>query len=312
MPLLTQWHGLKRDDKGASVALGNFDGVHLGHQRVIAIASETARRLHAPLGIITFEPHPRQFFAPQSQAFRLMNAEAKANQLTRLGVERIYQLPFDQALVDLAPEAFVKDVLIEGLGVAHVVVGADFRFGKGRAGTANDLEAFGHTYGFGVTIADLIEAEGSEVSSTSIRAALTAGNPREAAKLLGHWHRIEGEVLGGDRRGRELGYPTANMSIGGLHPPCFGIYAVKVQVLTGPHRGDYEGVSSIGVRPMFGVNTPNLETFIFDFSGDLYGEHLSIALVEYLRPEAKFDGLDALIRQMDADSLKAREILAAV
>ena len=156
------------------------------------------------------------------------------------------------------------------------MVGADFRYGKGRAGTAETLVAAGKSHGFGVTVADLVGQAGTEISSTAIRAALSDGRPRDAAAMLGHWHRIDGEVFGGDRRGRELGYPTANMSIQGLHPPKFGIYAVRVDVLTGPHRGSYGGAASVGVRPMFGENAPNLETFLFDFNGDLYGEHLSV------------------------------------
>jgi riboflavin kinase/FMN adenylyltransferase len=166
--------------------------------------------------------------------------------------------------------------------------------------------------GFGVTIAPLLENTAGQVSSTSIRQALGAGHPREAALQLGHWHHIEGPVIGGEQRGRELGYPTANMSIDGLHPPKFGVYAVLVEVQDGPHAGSYHGAASLGVRPMFGVNTANLETFIFDFSGDLYGATLSVALVDFLRPELKFDGLEPLITQMAADCASARSILAAI
>ncbi len=308
----SSWTGLPPEARGASVALGNFDGVHRGHQAVIALAQANAQKIGAPPGVVTFEPHPRQFFAPDAAPFRLMNAEARANRLEKLGVERLYALPFDERLASMSPEEFARTVLSEGLGVSHVVVGADFCFGKGRKGSASDLVAFGRQMGFGVTVADLVSEQGAEVSSTAIRVALSEGRPRDAARMLGHWHRIEGEVIPGDRRGRELGYPTANMSIAGLHPPRFGIYAVKVDVLTGPHRGSYQGASSIGVRPMFGDNVPNLETFLFDFRGDLYGAHLSVALVEFLRPEATFQSLEALISQMDADCLQARGILAAL
>lgn len=299
-----QW--LDPKARGASVAMGNFDGVHRGHQSVIDLA-----RSDAPLGIITFEPHPRQFFAPGGPAFRLMNAEARANRLARLGVEHLYQLPFDAALAGLTPEAFVTKVLHEGLGISHVVVGADFCFGKGRAGTAQDLATLCDAKGIRTTIAPLVADKGTEISSTNIRRALTDGRPRDAAAMLGHWHRIEGAVLHGEKRGRELGYPTANMSVDGLHLPKLGVYAVLVDILTGPQQGSHHGVASLGVRPMFGENRPNLETFLFDFKGDLYGQHLSIALVDYLRPEMKFDDLDALIAQMDADSAQARAILAA-
>jgi riboflavin kinase / FMN adenylyltransferase len=265
-----------------------------------------------PLGILTFEPHPRQFFAPDAPAFRLMNAEARANRLAKLGVEHLFQLSFNRALAALTPEEFARDVLAEGLGIAHVVVGADFCFGKGRKGTAQDLRALGDRFGFATTIAPLVAIAGREVSSTAIRQALTDGRPRDAAAMLGHLHRIEGEVIHGEKRGRELGYPTANMALSGLHLPRFGVYAVKVDVLTGPHSGAYMGAASLGVRPMFAGEVPNLETFLLDFKGDLYGHHLSVALVEYLRPELKFDGLPALVAQMDADCRRAREILSAL
>jgi riboflavin kinase/FMN adenylyltransferase len=297
-------------DKGASVAIGNFDGVHLGHQAVIDIARQQAKALDAPLGILTFEPHPREYFAPASTPFRLMNADAKANRLEKLGVEKLYELSFNVALSALTHSAFAKEVIADGLGLKHVVIGSDFCYGKDREGTATTLQQQGQALGFGVTIADLLSVDVGRVSSTSIRQALTDGDPRAAAKMLGHLHRIEGAVIRGDQRGRVLGYPTANMSIEGLHPPCFGVYAVQVDVLTGPHQGNYGGAASIGVRPMFGENKPNIETFLFDFAGDLYGETLSVALVEYLRPELKFDGVDALIDQMALDVQHARDILA--
>ena len=312
MRVLTRWTGLDGAERGASVAMGNFDGVHRGHQAVIDLARDRAHRIGAPLGIVTFEPHPRQFFAPETPPFRLMNAEARAHRLQKLGVERLYQIGFDADLAAMTPRAFAQDVLARGLGVAHVVIGADFCFGKGRAGSAPDLAAFGADLGFGVTVADLIADAGAEISSTAIRAALTGGRPRDAARMLGHWHRIEGPVLHGEKRGRDLGYPTANMDISGLHPPRFGVYEVKVDVLTGPYVGTYDGAASLGVRPMFGANTPNLETFLFDFAGDLYGADLSVALVDFLRPELTFTGLPDLIAQMEDDCTRAREILAAV
>ncbi|MFM2389236.1 MAG: hypothetical protein RLZZ437_791 [Pseudomonadota bacterium] len=306
MKIYQHWQGLGADGRGASVALGNFDGVHLGHQSVIDLA-----RGAAPLGIVTFEPHPREYFRPGTP-FRLMNAEARANQLAALGVQHLYELPFDATLAGQSPQAFVSEVLAQGLGISHVVVGADFCFGKGRAGTAHDLQTLGNTEGFRTTIAPLMHADGVEISSTAIRTALSEGRPRDAAAMLGHWHRIEGPVIHGEKRGRELGYPTANMGVAGLHLPRLGVYAVLADVLTGPQKGRYMGAASLGVRPMFGVNTPNLETYLLDFKGDLYDQHLSIAFVEYLRPELKFDGLPALITQMAADTDRARSILAAL
>lgn len=298
------------ENRGASVAIGNFDGVHLGHQAVIRQAREAAQG--APLGVLTFEPHPREYFAPQSPPFRLMSAKARASRLEKLGVERLYELNFNKALAALTPRDFAQKVIHDGLGLSHVVVGADFCFGKDRAGKVSDLQRFGEEMGFGVSISELLEFDGLQVSSTAIRTALTEGRPRDAASQLGHWHRIEGPVIGGEQRGRELGYPTANMSIDGLHPPKLGVYAVLVEVTNGEHKGRYLGAASLGVRPMFGENRPNLETFLFDFSGDLYGATLSVGLVDYLRPEQKFDGLDALITQMDADCAQARAILSAL
>jgi riboflavin kinase/FMN adenylyltransferase len=273
---------------------------------------DLARRPGAALGVVTFEPHPRAFFAPDAPPFRLMNAEARAHRLEKLGVELLAELPIDARLSSLTAEAFARDVLAGGLGLSHVVVGADFCFGKGRTGTAEMLRDFGARFGFEVTVAELLSGDAGAVSSTAIRAALSEGRPRDAADMLGHWHRIEGPVLHGEKRGRELGYPTANMELAGLHAPRLGVYAVLVDVLEGPHKGTYHGVANLGIRPMFERETPNLETFLFDFKGDLYGQHLSVGLVEWLRGEAKFDGLDALITQMDADSARARTILGAL
>jgi len=312
MRIIRDYKYVNEADRGASVAIGNFDGVHVGHQAVIELARKAGDDIGAPLGIMTFEPHPRQYFAPDAPAFRLMSREAKAHRLEKLGVERLYELNFNAALSSLTPEEFARKVIVDGLGLKHVIVGADFCFGKGRKGTTDDLKRFGQEMGFGVTIAELLSGETGEVSSTAIRQALTDGKPREAAAMLGHWHRIEGKVIGGDQRGRELGFPTANMSIDGLHQPKLGVYAVLVDVLEGPHKGSYQGAASLGIRPMFNGEKPNLETYIFDFKGDIYGTRISVGLVDYLRPEMTFDGLDALIEQMDKDCDKSREILAAL
>ena len=302
------WTGLPASARGATVAMGNFDGIHRGHRAVLDAAR--AARPDAPLGVVTFEPHPRQVFAPDSPPFRLMDATARANRLARLGVSQLFELPFGPVLAGLTPEAFARDVLAHGLDVVHVSIGADFRFGHKRAGDAAVLADLGRQLGFGVTAVPLSGLAGDEpASSTAIREALAEGRPRDAERMLGHWHRIEGPVLHGEKRGRELGYPTANMSVADRLLPKLGVYAVLVEVLGGPHRGSYRGVASLGVRPMFGDNAPNLETYIFDFSGDLYGAELSVALVEYLRPEQKFGSLDALIAQMREDEARARKVL---
>ncbi|WP_179380204.1 bifunctional riboflavin kinase/FAD synthetase [Jannaschia marina] len=304
MRIFRDHRDIPADARGASAAIGNFDGVHLGHRSVL----DLARRDGVPLGVVTFEPHPREVFAPEAPPFRLMSAEARANRLAKLGVDVMFELPFP-AIAPLSAEAFMAEVLAGGLGLAHVVTGADFRFGKGRAGDVAALAEGGARLGFEVTTAALL-GDATPVSSTAIRNALSDGRPGDAAEMLGHWHRIEGPVLHGEKRGRTLGYPTANMSVAGLHLPKLGVYAVLVDVLEGPHAGSYHGVASLGVRPMFGENTPNIETFLFDFEGDLYDAHLSVALVAYLRPELSFEGLDALVAQMDDDSARARAALA--
>ena len=298
MRIIRDYQFVKSSDKGASVAVGNFDGVHIGHQHVIEIARQWGCKNKSPLGVLTFEPHPRAYFFPEGP--------------NKLNVEKLYELNFNKTLSSLTPFEFADQVITKGLGLRHLVVGEDFCFGKGRAGTVKDLISLGSSMGFEVTIAELMETEIGQVSSTSIRNALAEGRPKDAAKQLGHWHRIEGVVIGGEQRGRELGYPTANMSLDGLHLPNLGVYAVLVDVLNGEHVGSYNGVASLGVRPMFGENTPNLETFVFDFSGDLYGATLSVALIEFMRPEIKFDSLENLVAKMDQDSLKAREILKSL
>ena len=309
MQIIRDAHFITETDRGAVAAIGNFDGVHLGHQSVLEITRDIAAKTGAPLGVMTFEPHPRQYFNADAPPFRLMNATARANRLEKLHVEKLYELPFNSALSALSAQEFASLIITEQLGLKHVVVGQDFCFGKGRDGTAQDLKRFGAEMGFGATIAPMLDLGAGEVSSTAIRQALAEGRPADATRMLGHHHRIDGPVIRGEQRGRDLGYPTANMSITGLHPPKYGVYAVEVDVLSGPHAGHYHGATSIGVRPMFGENQANCETYIFDFAGDLYGTDISVALVDYLRGEEKFDSLDALITQMDADCARARKIL---
>lgn len=312
MKIIRDAEYLDARDKGAVAAIGNFDGVHRGHQHAIDAVCAKAAASNLPSGIVTFEPHPRRFFSPDAPPFRLMNAAARAHRLAQCGIERLYELPFDAALAGLSPEAFAHQIIVKGLGLHHVMVGADFCFGKGRKGTAEDLAAYGAAFGFGVSIIPLLHKDKDVVSSTRIRAALSAGQPELAAEFLGHWHRVEAVVEHGEKRGRQLGYPTANLSLGELHRPRFGIYAVLVDVRDGPHQGRYHGVASLGERPTFGQYQPNLEVHLFDFRGDLYGSTLSVALIAYQRGEVKFESIAALIAQMDADSAKARQILSAL
>ncbi len=309
MRIIRDYQYVAPENRGAAAAIGNFDGVHLGHQSVIDLARKAGAASGSPLGVVTFEPHPRSYFAPKAPDFRLMNAKARAHRLEKIGVQRLYELNFNAALSSLNARAFCADVIVGGLGLTHVVVGADFVFGKGRQGNTEILQEMGAELGFGVTIAPLVADAKGEFSSTSIRVALSEGRTADAARMLGHWHRIDGRVVGGDQRGRDLGYPTANLDIDGLHPPKFGVYAVLVEVFEGPLKGLYKGAASIGMRPTFGGTKPNLEVFIFDFSGDLYGTEISVGLVKYQRPELKFDSLEELIKQIDDDCVIARKIL---
>ncbi len=299
--------------KGAVVALGNFDGVHLGHQALIGEARRLAEERNAPLGVVAFEPHPQEFFRPGGESFRLTPFRTKARLIAEQGADVMYALAFDAGMAKKSAQEFVIDVLVEGLGVGHVVVGADFQFGKGRAGNTAVLAYMGEMEGFGVTLFEPVAAQGhAKISSTDIRKALKSGKPEEAATLLGHWWTIESHVIPGDKRGRTIGFPTINMKLEGCLEPAYGIYAVRASVLENEETvARYDGVASYGVRPMFEVSQPLLETYLFDFSGDLYGRHLAVELIEYLRPEAKFDGLDALKAQIGRDCDDARAALAA-
>lgn len=297
-----------------SIAIGNFDGVHRGHQTVIDAARAGALADGHALGVMTFEPHPRQVFRPDDPPFRLTPEAVKARKLERLGVDTLVVLPFNAELSNLSPEAFAHDILAKGVHAKRVSVGRDFRFGKERAGDVAALERFGAAYGFAVTVVDKIGDDGADddapFSSSAARAALREGRPADAAAILGDWQRIDGVVERGDQRGRDLGFPTANLPMTDILHPAYGVYAVRVDVVDGPHRGVYDGVASLGVRPTFNKTVANFETFIFDFAGDLYGAHLSVALIAFLRPEWKFDSLDALIAQMDQDVLDAKDALA--
>lgn len=305
MKIVSDYRDLSEDLRGASVAIGNFDGVHRGHQALIA----DAQKLGSPVGVVSFEPHPRRLFQPDAPPFRLTTPAEKARRVERYGVDVLYQLPFNKDMAGQEAEAFVQDVLVQGLGIRHLAVGADFRFGKARKGDAVMLRQMGLELGFGVTIHDLIGDETGEFASTAIRAMVQEGRCAEAAQQLGCWHSVSGPVVKGDQRGRDLGYPTANLAYGEQLIPKYGIYATWVEVLEGDHKGIYPGVASLGERPTFGINAPNFEVHLFDFSGDLYGTPIAVSLVQWQRGEVAFEGVEKLIRQMDRDSAEAREIL---
>lgn len=310
MRILRHLDAVPEDCRGAVVTLGNFDGFHRGHQAVLIEAAKVADRLGAPLCVLTQEPHPRAFFRPDLPPFRLSSLRAKANYLEEFGVDILVVLHFDAALAGTLAQDFVLDTLIESLGVRHVVVGYDYRFGKGRGGGTDVLRHMAEMEGFGVTVVEPSKAGGVIHSSTAIREALKEGRPYDAASLLGHWWTIDGRVQDGDRRGRTIGFPTANLTIDDLLEPRLGVYAVRVRIEDGPHKGRHDGVANIGIRPTVGAEHVLFEIHLLDFSGDLYGRHLHAEIVEFIRPERKFDGLDALKAQIAEDAEAARRILA--
>ena len=301
-------HAAPADDalKSAVVAIGNFEGVHRGHRAVIDVALGRARALRTQAAALTFEPHPRAVFKPDEPVFRLTDETAKLRLLAAAGLDGAIVMRFDATLAALPAEDFVRRILVERFAVKGVVVGFDFHFGKGRSGSPEFLTSAGRNHGFTVDIVPPFSDGGLRISSGAVRAALAAGQAEAAAGLLGFPWFVTGEVVHGDKRGRELGFPTANLR---LDPACglkHGIYAVRVG-LDG-HRHD--GVASFGRRPMFDTGVVLLEIFLFDFEGDLYGRTLDVAFIHWIRPELAFDTVDHLIRRMDEDCGLARAALA--
>jgi len=307
MRIVRSWKGLSEADQGASVALGNFDGVHRGHQSVIALAKAAAQATGAPLGVISFNPHPRRIFQPDAPAFRLMNLDQQAEALAELGVDIFYILPFDQEMEHLSDRQFAHAVLHEGLGVRHVSVGFDISFGKGRTGSPQSMAAYGAEMGFGVSIAEPAGPVGSKYSSTSIRTALRDGRPEDAADILGRPFSIRGPVERGRQLGRTIGFPTANVALADYVSPRFGVYATRTRLSDGR---EIPGVANIGVNPTIeGEIAPRLEVWLFDFNEDIYGQVIETDLVAFLRDEAKFDGLETMTAQIHRDAAEARRIL---
>ncbi|TNE58422.1 MAG: bifunctional riboflavin kinase/FAD synthetase [Alphaproteobacteria bacterium] len=320
MKIIRQYSDIAPEDRGAVVALGNFDGVHQGHRAVIRRAAMEAKKLGVPLGVIVFEPHPREFFAPNAAPFRLSLLPVKAKLLEGEGVDILYALPFDEALAGKHAADFIQDVLIDGLGILHVVTGYDFRFGAGRSGDTTLLSYMGAEEGIGVSIVAPVSMQSinaadndDEVfSSTRIRQSLRDGRPAEAARLLGHYWSLQGTVEKGDQRGRTIGFPTANIRLDRLLKPATGVYAVQVEVIEGPLKGVYDGVANYGNRPTFDKKDTLLEVHLFNFEGDLYGQTIEVSFIDFIRPERKFDGLEALRAQIEADSVTAREIISGM
>ena len=297
--------------RGSVVAIGNFDGIHRGHQAVLERALEEAERRGVAALVLTFEPHPRKVFRPDVPLFVLTPPPVKARLIAALGFAGVVETPFTRDFAALSAEDFVTSILEQRLGISHVVTGFDFHFGKNRQGGPAFLMAAGERHGFGVTLVDAFRDEGTEIiSSSRIRDLLSRGEAAEAAGLLGYRYTVEAEVVGGAQLGRTLGFPTANMRLSAETGLKEGIYAVRFRRADGSL---HDGVASFGRRPTVGDNlAPLLETFVFDFTGDLYGEIASVSLFGYLRGEVKFEGLDALVVQMKQDETEARALLQGV
>lgn len=306
--VITGWKNLPPGDRGAALAMGAFDGVHRGHQKVIALAAAAARALGCPLGVITFDPHPRAYFRPDEPSFRLMKPDQQARALEALGVDILYVLPWDPTLANMTDRQFATEVLHEGLGARHVAVGFDNSFGKGRTGTPRTMRQYGDELGFGVSVAEEVtDTAGEKFSSTAVRDALRDGHPEEAARILGRPFAIEGEVVRGRQLGRKLGYPTANVPLDDYVTPRFGVYATRTRL---PDGRKLAGVANIGVNPTVdGVTPPRLEVWLFDFDEDIYDQVIETDLVAFLRPEARFASLDEMTEQVLKDAAEARRIL---
>jgi len=296
--------------EGGIVVIGNFDGVHRGHQMVIGQARRAAETAQLPLTVMTFEPHSREFFAPEAPPIRLTPFSVKRRLLEGLGIDLLLALPFDRAFSRMTADDFVEMIIIDRLAAKHVVVGYDFAFGHKRSGNVEKLRESAAKHGFTVTVVDPVSNGGLVYSSSRIRDCLWQGAPDQAAKLLGHWWEVAGVVVTGDKRGRQLGFPTANFDLTGYIEPAFGVYAVRLGLLEDGRTVWHDGVANLGRRPTFGKTDAVLEVHLLDFSGDLYDRECRVAFTEFLRPERKFDGLDSLKAQIAKDTAKARQCLS--
>jgi riboflavin kinase/FMN adenylyltransferase len=296
--------------RGAAIALGNFDGLHAGHRAVIESARQASKRLGVPLGVATFEPPPRRFFQPDAPPFRLMTPRRREIALAALGVEETYLLKFGASMAAMTDREFCETVLRDDIGAASVSVGFDFRFGKNRMGDAESLKRLGGELGFEVKIVAEVASNGEKVSSSRIREAIERGDVAEAGKALGGYWIVDAIVEHGEKRGRSLGFPTANMQLGEIVHPAHGIYAVWAR--EDSEAAWRQGVANFGRTPTTGLRDALLEVMMFDFDRDLYGRRVHTAFATYLRPEVKFPGVDALVEQMKKDVAEAKVVLAAL
>jgi riboflavin kinase/FMN adenylyltransferase len=308
MDIVRVWRDVPPGLKGAALAIGNFDGVHRGHQEVLGEAIKIARREGRRSGAVIFEPHPRQFFTPEKPFFRLTPLPLKLELLAALGLDQTFVIEFDRDLAALSAEAFAAEVVAAGLGASHVVVGHDFAYGKGRSGTTEELARLGGKLGFGVDVVAPVGLDGTTFSSSRIRDHLRAGEVEQAAEQLGYWWRVRGRVGEGAGRGKGLGFPTINLPLEPGQDVRHGIYAMRVH-----HAGKrYHAAGYVGARPTFGGGDPSLEAYLLDFDGDLYGEEVEVEFIAFLRPDQTFASAEQLAGKMQEDCGNARAILAKI
>jgi riboflavin kinase/FMN adenylyltransferase len=296
----------KLNIKPSAAVIGNFDGVHRGHLEVLKNAKEFSSKLNLPLSVLTFDPHPREFFSKEKTNFLLQTVLDKAESLSKNNIDYLINLKFDDLLSELSPEQFVEKVLSESLSLKHIFVGKDFKFGKDRAGDINSLKSFGLKYRIGLSSIKLKNQDGTSISSTKIRNNLKKGKIKEANELLGRPYMISGLVIEGDKRGRQIGFPTANISLGKLIRPAFGVYAVLIE---GLENKVLRGIANIGRRPTVNDRGVLLEVNIFDFNEDIYGKKIFISLIDFIRDEKKFDGIENLKKQIVIDVKLSKSIL---
>ncbi len=316
MLVVTGSAAVPEEAKGAVLAIGNFDGVHRGHQALIAKVRERAAMLAAPAGVIVFEPHPREFFQPDEPHFHLTPLPLKLKRLEALGLDLVVVLTFDKAFASLSANQFIEQVVVDRLAPRHIVIGYDFFFGKGRSGTPETMRLAGRELGFGVSVVSPVAEDGEVFASTAIRLKLAHGDICGATAALGDLWRVRGRVVGGAKRGAGMGFPTANIALEPGTVLAHGIYAVWVEIRGEGSHGSapaqrYMGAAYLGTRPTFDNGGPLLEIFLMDFDGDLYGRDIEVAFVEFIRGDRRFDTVDDLIAQMSADCEEARAILTA-
>jgi len=314
MRVFTSYSDVPVEFTGAALALGNFDGVHIGHQHVIGKAKQIADKNKVPAVVMSFSPHPRRFFRPDDPCFELSPGIFKARPIRELGVDALFSIPFDSHLASMAAGTFIEKILVSQLKISHVIAGYDFVFGKGRQGNLALLKKMGKKYGFKTSIVDAVHPKDKDlppISSTLIRKYLRAGRVQDASRLLGRPWEIEGEVVTGEQRGRQIGFPTANVALGNFLNPAFGVYACWISMSDGVEPEWRKGVVNIGRRPTFDGKGVTVEAHLFDFDANLYGKILRVVPAKFLRPELPFKSIDEIRTQIKKDCSKALSVLDA-